>query len=61
MWTPWRKQYAIIRLELNDGSSMHFLSEQNGFRRVYYSFASKKLKLVGSLKKRYLTFHIIGV
>lgn len=47
MWTPWRKQYAIIRLELNDGSSLHFLSEQNGFRRAYYSFASKKLKRVG--------------
>ena len=43
MWTPWRKQYAIIRLELNDGSALHFLSERNGFRRTHYSFTCNKL------------------
>ena len=47
MWTPWRKQYAIVRLEMNDGSSLHFLSERNGFRRAYYSFACNKLMWCG--------------
>lgn len=47
MWTPWRKRYVIIRLETNNGSDLHFLSEQNGFRRTYYSFAYKKLMRCG--------------